>query len=349
MFNASNYGAVCTKIRALYSKRITSEEFVKLASMPNVTMIFQFLCSHPGFAEELENVEENNAHRGILEQHLKNVLFEEYYKISHFIKLKDKEVYEYPVLSNEIDIVLAFVRRLNAGELQNFNLYLSNHIKSKLKIDFDLLTNAVNYEQMTEAFIKCDFYKTLPRFAKENGERIDYTALEIALSGFYFNHLYSAINKAYKGKIKLSLSSSVEANVELTNIARTLRLKRFFTETNDEFFMCLIPLDKKINREFYKKLFACKSNSEETDLLSKSKYGKHIKSINHKYFEQYVDYYLYNFYNSIIRSPPSVFVPIAYLAVKEIEVHNLIHIIEGVRYSLPPDKILDDIIGKNLR
>ncbi|MDF2686758.1 MAG: synthase subunit, partial [Clostridia bacterium] len=42
---------------------------------------------------------------------------------------------------------------------------------------------------------------------------------------------------------------------------------------------------------------------------------------------------------------PSMAIPLAYLSLKTIEVHNLIHIIEGIRYSIPIEDIKRRLSG----
>ena len=42
---------------------------------------------------------------------------------------------------------------------------------------------------------------------------------------------------------------------------------------------------------------------------------------------------------------PSIAVPIAYLTLKDIEIRNLIHTAEGVRYGLPQERILAGLCG----
>lgn len=334
------YGAMAVKIRAMYGKRIKPAEYDRLLSMTSVAQIADFLKNHPGWSSMLSGIDTADIHRGPLELVLNTGLFEEYTRIIHFIPRRDLLYMKYPVESAEIEQILSFIRHLNAGHPENFRHYIPRNIIGKLHFDINKLAEAKSFAQMLDIIHSSELAPILARFQPAAGENVNYPAVELALEAFHFNHQFKNIEKSFSGNYRKRLENTVGEQADILNITRAVRLIRFFSGSPDELYACLIPVFYKVQAEFFRDLARCPDDAAAMAMLKNSPYKKLFVKTDFQYIEQYQDAFMFDLCHKLIYAAvPDLIIPIAYLIVKQIEIRNLIHIIECVRYGLPADRI----------
>lgn len=83
------YSAIAAKLKAMYSKFLTRDDYEQLLERKSVNDICSYLKSTPGYGEVLEQVNERDIHRGqmeILLEHGKIVRIRQDYIISWTIQ-----------------------------------------------------------------------------------------------------------------------------------------------------------------------------------------------------------------------------------------------------------------------
>jgi len=329
------YGAVSAKARAMYGKRITEEELVSLAAMTSLRQLAAFLKQHPGWAGIFSRLEDVSPNRGKMELLLKNAVCGKYYQLSRFIGGSDERFYRAWTLSLEIDVALGFVSRLNAGHPEEYAEILPERILSLVKLDAGLLARAKSYGELCAAFAPSPLAGVLAGFAVREGEPVDYTALELALTSYFMKNLYDAVKRNYSGGVMLRLLKNLGVRADTANIVRTLRLRSFLSGA-EQLPKFLIPYFYKIKNQTLRELFAAKNGDEIEGALEKTPYSSLYDKRGARYFERYYYEFHYRFYKKILyEGTPSVLTPLAYLELLQTEVRNLTHIIECVRYGLP--------------
>ena len=107
--------AITTKAKAMYGRRLRSEDYHALVHKKSVAEIAAYLKNETDYASTFANVKESEIHRGDLEALLKKDMFERGCKLAHYADGKDKELYEIGIFKSEIDLILGKLRLFNSS------------------------------------------------------------------------------------------------------------------------------------------------------------------------------------------------------------------------------------------
>ena len=75
------YSAIAAKLKAMYSKFLTRDDYEQLLERKSVNDICSYLKSTPGYGEVLEQVNERDIHRGQMEILLEQEMVDEYVRL----------------------------------------------------------------------------------------------------------------------------------------------------------------------------------------------------------------------------------------------------------------------------
>lgn len=335
------YGAVATKVRALYGRRLKAQDYAQMMSLTGVPQVASVLKNHPSWSVALADLSEETARRGQIEARLQSAYFDEYNRIGYHIHMKDKKRYEMVLMRTEIRQIMLFLRNLSAGRVQDYVPLLPQEIIAKLSIDISILRNAKNMDDLLQSAQNSLFYGVLQRFAQQ--DTMDVSRIETALETHYYQTLLSYIQKTYSKAAQKHLVRQVGEFVDLENIQRTLRLRRF-SQLASSLPEMLIDVHYRLDNNFFAQLLTV-DDEKIHPMLMQSPYEK-VFANSHFQISQAIDDYLHDDCHKLLFSGrPGIFIPMAYLTLKEIEMHNVIHIIESVRYGLPPAQIQTFLVG----
>lgn len=92
------------------------------------------------------------------------------------------------------------------------------------------------------------------------------------------------------------------------------------------------------------------SREELLEILKTTVYGKDFAKFNFTYIEDYIQrvFYYRCLRNFRFSTNPYVTM-LCYTYLAETEVNNIIHIIEGIRYNVPPEEISALLIGAEIK
>lgn len=341
-----SYSGIASKVRAMYGRRLKTEDFQRLSSMSSVPEIAAYLKTHPGWSSVLSDVNPSDIHRAQLESRIRQHLLNEYQRIFKFMSKNDQPIMRYPLLRTEMDQIMVFLRFLKAGRPQDYEFSAPAFYKLHSRIAFDSLKECETYTAFLDVIEKTDFYPPLAALTPSAGAPIDYPAIENILRGYYYNILLEAMDRHYRGEIRVLLKRSIGMQIDLLNIVRVIRLRKFYKSPGADIKKYLIPVYSGIKPEFLNRLFAAESDEQQRSLLLSSPYKRVFSENDFPHVEDYYYRQLYDFNRHHISSgSPSVYTPIAYLTLKEIEIKDLINIIELVRYDTTPGEASVTIEG----
>ena len=83
------YSAIAAKLKAMYSKFLTRDDYEQLLERKSVNDICSYLKSTPGYGEVLEQVNERDIHRGQMEILLEQEMVDEYVRLYNFGQFKE--------------------------------------------------------------------------------------------------------------------------------------------------------------------------------------------------------------------------------------------------------------------
>ena len=169
---------------------------------------------------------------------------------------------------------------------------------------------------------------------KKEDERIDYNMLEIELKRIYYDAYVTVIKKLYKGNKQKDLLNVVYSIIELQNITKIYRLKKYFNATPTHIKTTLLLQYSRISKTMMEELIQTENADAFLKKLSESSYKFYMDDHEFVFIEYYTDRIKYNLAKRYMRfSSDASLVYMTYCILHSMEIDNLKHIIEGIRYE----------------
>ena len=243
---------------------------------------------------------------------------------------------------------MSAIRRLNIGSTQDIILEVHSYLQQHATFDLYALAGIKSFEDLLDTLKGTVYYTALKSLAPKEGELIDIDACERALNIAYYKrvlHLidrHTSIPKEAKGQLK----GIFLQRVELFNLSIIYRLKRFYQFDAEKIRPNLLPFKYRLNEKQLNEMLQAKDEQEILSLIQKSIYGKYLVQRDFKVIEAFMMNAQYQMTRKLIHfSEYSPVVTAAYMWQMQIEVNNIIHIIEGVRYKVAPSEIEALLVG----
>lgn len=335
---------LCTKIKAIYGKRLRYEDYINLKHMRSVAEITAYLQKHSGYKDVLKGITEDSMHRGIIEMMLKNELTEEYARIMNFVKGNDQKLLYCMIIHFEILEIMHFLRTLISSNEEEYYPRITKEIAKRSTIPFEELKKVKSFSAFVEALKDTRYYNILKHFLKDT--TIDYAKIEVALKSDYFKYIVRTVDKYLSGQDKLIMKTFVGGQIDITNFTRIIRCKRYFFTDKNAIYSELLPLTYKIDRRKINAMVEAPSWQEAYKMVDTTAYKKLFSKFHFDMVEQYYYEFIWEMAHKIMHSNQiSVCVPYAYLNVKQLEIKNVTNVIEGIRYQVEPETIDKYLIG----
>jgi len=346
-YNKSRYYATVSKIRAIYGKRITAEDYAELVTKQSVADIADYLKKNTHYRTVLASADVNSIHRGYLESLLVRNNFRLYERITGFERIGRQEFYNFRIVSAEIDVILSCIRFINAGsegQIANIPAYLNGFTS------FDLIETAKlrSFPELIEFLRKTRYYELLKDIKPDDDGRVDCGKCEYILRDHYFSSLADA-SKHYRRSEADKLDSMILTDIDLINIINAYRLKKFFGSDEREIDDKLFSYGGRLSRKKREELCSAENEDEFIKSFMGTYYGKIITEngldTSGSDLETAANRLRYKYAKAALRDSQTASVSVyAFMFLMDIEVHNLTSIIEGVRYGIPSKQIESLII-----
>lgn len=338
-----SYEAVSAKVRVMFGRRLMPEDYRALLQKKSVPDIASFLASHPAYRSVVSDINERFIRRSQLETLLKRHLLRESLRIFRQIEIKNRDFFRVMVAEREIEQLTKMIRAIRIGRTEGIIFDVPQYMSHISRIKFDRVSLAKSMPEIAEALRGTPYADVLAPVAKA-GEIVP-TAVEKALTTYYYSLFYDTIEKTVGGDTRAVLLKFTDSQIDVINITRIIRLKKYFGVPPERISDYLLPFYRGMKKEKLDAMIRARDVEEVYSIIESTRY----RSLFSRYRIQNLDdYYLeliHHMASRAIRMPPSVNVPVSYLFLKEIEINNLIRIIEGVRYQASPDLIRKNLVG----
>ena len=332
------YSGISAKVKALYGKMLSEDDWRHLYACASVSDIALFLRNSKGWNE----IQPSLLSTAALQETVLKKVFLEYERLYKFSFLEDKKYLLFVLYRAEYGFILNTLRRLQSGENPAANEEATEFVRRHSLADIRALEACTDYAGLLEA-IKGSIYEVPLKRLPVNQETglPNYRDAAILFESQYYKTVFSYLDKNYKGLGKKKLEKVLGTEADLLNIVSLLRLHRYFPGSLERANELLIPIYSLIEPILLKTLLTAKSESETLDMLRKSpcrKYleGKDLQKLESLYYEA-----MEAFCRQIIKAPePSICVPVAYLTLREFECKKLNRLIQAVDYGIEPEKVL---------
>lgn len=340
---ASN--AIFSKARAMYGKRLKENDYAKLLSCNTVPEILTCLKSNAKYSHLLSKLSESNIHRGELEEVLRRQLFQDYESLCRYEITVGEDFAQYTIMKAEIDQIMKYLILLSGGTPHEFYSTLPKYFLKISSVNLAAMSNAETYDEFLGVLGKSVYAKLLAPFKPKSGENINLADIENALSTHMFKKVYEIIDKT-SGAERQDLKKMFDTNIDLRNFTRILRLKKYYGLEPDEIRKQLLPfgslkerqLTALCNSQDTKELFSIMQQTVPGRIIPKLEYNFTCEIPHRALYEE-------SYKRMYFSVNPSV-VLVAYYTLAETETDNIIHIIEGVRYKVEPEKVKSLLIYK---
>ncbi|MDR1629054.1 MAG: V-type ATPase subunit [Oscillospiraceae bacterium] len=345
MMTSLSDGAIMTKIKAMYGKRLTEEQYRALMQKKTVAEVAAYLKDETGYSEALSAVQPGSIHRGQLENMLRKTRFNRYLSLMRY-EFQKESFYDYVVKEVEIDQILQMIRLLNTRRPEEYILQYPAFIEKKAAFSFLSLANVRDFDGLLALLAKTPYANLLRQFRPVGAELIDYTRCEVALQSFYYTGLKEQIKKKFSKKTALQLNEIFDTYTELTNINNILRYKAYFPKTPyAEIRKSMLPTNDRIPKRFMDELIESPDIDKARDALVHSPYVKYTNGKDNIFIEYELNRIRYNLCRNYLRfSQSTATVFVSYMILSMVEIANITTIIEGIRYGVPHEEIKKMII-----
>lgn len=338
-------GAVSAKAKAMYGTRIMPEMYDELVRKRSVNEIASILKNETQYHNTLREIHENTVHRAQLESLLRQDMYRRLDKMVRFVDRKHREYYMVTMKQVEIDQILSRIRVIATQDFSSALAEVPLYLDPYTKVEFSKLMIVHTYEELLEVLKHSEYYAILKQFQPKGDEPFAYTACETALQRQYIAYVMDVIDRCFKGKTRKTLKKVWATRVELDNITKIYRYKKFFQAPENVIYESLIECEGSIPKAKLNEMLAAPTAEAFMKNLAESVY--HIRSdekefIYIEYFADCIKYHLAKRHMHYDTAAPIIFS--AYHLLAEREVENLVNIIEGVRYKVPYEEIIKLLI-----
>ncbi|MBE6708806.1 MAG: hypothetical protein E7578_06150 [Ruminococcaceae bacterium] len=346
MLTSMSSGAILSKTRAMFGRRLTTEDYTALSQKGSVAEAALYLGNLPAYKDLLDGRDAVSIHRMELEDILRHRHFENFSSLCRYELSVGEKMAEYILLTTEIELISETLSRVMSPIIEKaVSFSASPFLDRRLHLDLSVMGRAQTYEELLEATKESVFYPVLKRLGwHPTGELVTY---ENALLSEFYRLLFELIDNGLSGDERDILKDIFISKIDLQNLIRVIRLKDYFSSASPEYIRTSLIPHGNVMKENAVRLAQCENSGSVLAEASKMKaFRKKLSELDRcRRIDELADRYLLKrCWHEIHFSPHPTVVMISYLHISEIEISNIIKIVEGIRYGLTPNEIMELLI-----
>ena len=332
--------AIIAKIKTKYGKRMTDKDFRAMVKCESVGDVVQYLKSYTHYQVFLDKVS-NDIHRGNLEQLIRERQFEELLTLCKYNQ-GDTPVTKYILRSTEISELMKFITLLSIGRPREYLFSLPLYFTQHTDIALEKLSSIHSHKELVSVLERTDYATILRQFPPDDNGDYDLAAIEDALENDNLDQLYTDIGSIKNKKDRNELIKLFDTLSDYQNYSRIIRLKKNYHLSNEEIRKHLLRYGKLTGKNL-DRILSKEEYEEIREELKRTGVGKKAKTIDAD-SEMAVQGSFEMCRRQLYFSTNPEIVLLAYRIVSLTELNNVIAVVEGVRYQIEPDKILEILI-----
>ncbi|MCH5183977.1 MAG: V-type ATPase subunit [Oscillospiraceae bacterium] len=327
--------AILTRVRAQYGARLRESDYLEMAACKSVPEAAAFLRERTAYGPFLA-WGDSVPTRGLLEYQLRKALLERSVALCSFGTAAAADLRDYVLLRNSVNELINFLRFLAAGQPERYVLSSLLLPQTVSKFSLQGLSQVKSREDLIECLRGTYFEKILTPVLSTGGG-VDLPLAEAILDRSvyeYTENLFSSHGEAEALKEILLLKA------ELGDAELLYRAKTYYGMSPALLRAMLSGFRLHLSGGELEEMLNAPSGEDVLRIFLAGRYGKEVQKKDLDTVGNWSDRFLPDLLRKRIHfsAVPSV-VLFAYLNWLELEVKNLIYVIEGVRYRLPPEQI----------
>lgn len=344
MNNESGYSAVIAKVRAVYGKRVTTQEYEALVHKKTVAQVVSALGQTGRYQGVFQGVNEAQAHRGQIEMLLGKALFETYVRLSRFIPVGFGGFRSFYIWKSELDVILNTIQFIHVRQYDAIVAYLPAYLTPYASFDLMSLGTARSFEDLLRLLEGTRYSRMLknllPGAYAPVGEHFDFESVSTQLYEEYYRWAFECIGSDFKVDDRKELSDSIHRQMTLEDMLAAYRMRSFFDRPPEEVKLFLQPsVGHRLRREIGEAIQGDDAGEKLLKLMDKT-YFRGRLAYDEKNLEVALRRDAYHYHRKMLRMTQSGTAALyALVKLLEIERQNITTIIEGTKYALPPAEI----------
>lgn len=336
--------AILAKARAMYADMLTGANYNELAACRTINEAANYLKGHTGYSAAFLSVPNVKIHRARLEAVLKRFMLERIAQLCAYEKSIGLKLYQSMLLKNDIDCILTCADYLDSDNIGEYMLYIPEFFKKHTELDFLPLERAQSFEELYDALRGTRYQPLLENF--QNGSvKFKVQLLDNILYDYFYKQTAQLIAENFSGRQKEELLDFFRMRADMKTVESIYRLKKYFKKDSaihaGNFFSSAIS---SFSEKELESMLNAPSADAMLELVKKTRYGKFFPD-GDAVIERKTEMMSLRINQKNMRfstHPEVVFM--SFIGLLENEMRNVTHIIEGIRYLLPPEEILKYLV-----
>lgn len=344
MSKASN--AVLALSRAFYGKRLSEKQYNDLLSCKSINEIASYLRSSTVYSLAFEGVPAADFTARSLEDIIDRFRFDKFMSICRYELAIGNDFYKYFIVKTETEQILRCTLLMLGHRKEEYMIQFGTFLDRHLTIDLYAMGKANSLEEIADALSHTP-YESIYRKCLASPDRC-YLTFELAFDTYFEQYQNELVEKCFKGKEANEVRELICRSFDRTFIEKQLRIAQYYSGTLSVSNL-VVPSSEKMTLFTQKQLkLLCQANSKDEiiKILEKSPYKKCVVCAENGEIEKslYTEFYRYCKKRVRFSTEPAAVI-YCYLFLASNEVRNLVHIIEGVKYSVPVEEIKNSLVG----
>lgn len=330
--------AVLTRVRAQYGARLRESDYLEMAACKNVPEAAAFLRERTAYGPFLA-WGDSIPTRGLLEYQLRKALLERSVALCKFGASSASDLRDYVLLRNSVNELLGFLRLLAAGQPERYVLSSLLLPETVSKFPLQGLAQVRSREELITCLHGTCFEKILTPVLR-TGEEVDLPLAEAVLDRFVYEYTEQRFSAHASRAEADALREILLLKAELGDAELLYRAKTYYGLSPALLRAMLSGFRLRLSGAELEEMLTAPSGEDVMRIFLAGRYRKAAEGRDLASSGNWSDLFLPDLLRKRIHfsAIPSV-VLFAYLNWLELEVKNLIYVIEGVRYRLPPAQI----------
>lgn len=327
-------GAIIAKSRAIYGRRLTSEDYNNLVHKGSINGVVAYLKDTERYREVFKNVNETQIHRGQVEQMLSKSVYELFFRLCGFMAADKNSFCYYFIKETEIKQIISALMYIKAGSEDGYLLEMPAYLMGKLSFDMMRLSKAQNYGEILDVLIGTPYYKVLKPVLISGG---DLEECASTLYAWFIKWAFKAIEQDYGGEEARALKEIFLRQSDLFNITMCYRKRSLFDEDAQTIKKSLRDTYYRVKPSVIDEILAQPDADKQLLSLLKKLYFKNNIECDPENLEISVRRYNYNYCKKqLVFTQNGTMALYSLIGLCEVECTNIRKIVESARYNRSP-------------
>ncbi|MGE4321277.1 MAG: V-type ATPase subunit [Acholeplasmataceae bacterium] len=327
--------AIIAKAKAMYGKFLQAEDYDRMVKLKTLPDLVKYLQAHPHYEKILKDVQPITIHRGHLESLIRKNRVEQIIKLIKLVYSKDKEFYMLDVVHQQNEIILSVLRKIISEEGADISGSIPFFYNVPTQIDFSKLLNVQTFDDLLKSLEESIYYEILKPYYTTDKDKIRYIDIEHALEEYLYRLVFKTIEKHYHGKLKTDLEHLFRIRIDLVNITKIYRLKKFYHADPITIRNVLLDEFAEMNSKMLDKLVMIDDPDELLKQFDKKGHFDVADEDEYVFIEYYTGKVRFELAKKVMyykAEVPEIYT--AFTILSQFELDNLINIIESIRYQI---------------